>query len=131
VNAASFALAIAAAAAPPAVLWWGSHKRHPWLALAAAVALCWLGPLVVQAAVDDALAAARGGWFGGSPHDWQALDQPARKALIDGIRTRLSHGKLVAQMPAIAQGLAAAAIGLQGVAWAYRGWQARRQPSLD
>ena len=130
-NPAPFALALLAAAAPPAALWWATGRHRPWLGLALAIVLLAVGPWLLGLVVDGSLAGMRRGWFDGAPHDWSALDQPARKILIDGIRTRLAHGKLVAGLPDIVRGLAAGGVGLQVVAWAYRRWQARRQPVLD
>ena len=128
---APFVVAVLAAGAPPLVLWWGMRRSRPWLGLAVAAGLWGLGPWAVQSSVDGVLAVMRAGWLHGSPHDWDGLDQPARKALVDGIRTRLAHGKLIAGLPDIARGLGAAGVSVQCMAWGYRRWQARRQSVLD
>ncbi len=127
-NPTPFALAVAAAAAPPAIFWWSRRTGRPWLGLLLAALLLVLGPLAVGVVVGSDLETLRGAWLDGAPHDWSALDQPGRKALIEDIRTRLAHGKLIAGLPAIARGLAAGGVALQCVGWAYARWQARRQP---
>lgn len=128
---AAVALAILAALLPPAALGWGILRGRGPLGLAVGLALLWLGPLAVSWSIEPILAAMRAGWQDGAPHDWSALDQPGRKQLIDGIRTRLAHGKLIAGLPDIARGLAGAGMGLLLIGWAYRRWQVRRQPSVD
>ena len=73
----------------------------------------------------------RAAWLTHGPHDWAALDTDGRAAVLDGIATRLAHGKLVAQAPeaAVALGLAAAALLLLRAS--YQLWQLRRAPSVD
>lgn len=130
-TAAPFLLAALAALAPPAALGWAIARGRPGVGLLAAAALLALGPWAVAHAVGPALASMRAGWLPGAPHDWSALDQPGRKALIDGIRTRLAHGKLVAGLPMVAAGLGGAGVALLTLGLAYRRWQAARQPRLD
>ncbi len=123
-------VAALAAGAPPLALWLAIRRGQALLGLLLAAGLLALGPWLVHLAVDPALAVARAAWLDGAPHDWSALDQPARKALVEQIRTRLAHGKLVAALPDVALGLGGAGVALMTVRLAYGAWQIRRRPTL-
>lgn len=126
-----FVVAALVAAAPPLALWTAIRHERPLVGLALAAGLLAAGPWLVGLVVEPALAELRAAWLVGAPHDWQALDRAGRKAVIEGIRTRLAHGKLVAALPVVALGLGGAGVALQAVSLAYLAWQARRQPRLD
>lgn len=126
-----FAIATLVAAAPPLALWVAIRHERPLIGLALAAGLLAVGPWLVSLVVDPVLAQMRAAWLVGAPHDWQALDQAGRKAVIEGIRTRLAHGKLIAALPIVALGLGGAGVALQALRLAYLAWQARRQPRID
>lgn len=129
------AWAVLTALAPPLLMFMilRGRPRSGRLALGGAAALAAGFALYTLTARRAAalLGELRAAWLDHGPHDWAGLDADGRAAVLDGIATRLSHGKLVAQAPeaAVALGLAGAALLLLRAS--YQLWQIRRAPSLD
>lgn len=96
--------------------WWAVGGAALLAAVAAAAAFGLMGP-VVEAALAAHRAAFQQG--DGHAHDWAALDQAGRRAVLDAIEARLAHGRLLAGARAGALGLGLAFAGAVVLRYAY------------
>jgi hypothetical protein len=96
--------------------WWAVGLGALAAATVAGAAFWAMGPVV-----DAALAAHREAFQRGDghAHDWAALDQAGRRAVLDAIQARLAHGRLLAGARAGAVGLGAAFAGAVVLRYAY------------